>query len=341
MTSIGTYGFLNAKVRAMRSLLIADSLYRAMIASASLQELLNILSKTPYEGLSERARIEELSGLELALLHEEVRRIRMVLKASRAGTQQLVSLFLERYEGEKMKRLLRNWHRRGEEAVGVIRETIVYEVAVDAILAAEGFGDVITLLEGTPFQAALKDALPIFEVEGTVFPLEMAIDRTVFRRLWDGIASLDRKDERIAGRILGLETDLKNLEWIGRFQRYYGIPAVKMTDLLLPRGLRLGEDRVRRVAAGDDIRQALSDVIRSSRIRLPAPEGDILPLLEGFFYQALKTEAGRAFGAFPFTIGAVVGYLTLIRIESRNIRTLIQAKSYGLSPEQTEALLVF
>ena len=69
-------------------------------------------------------------------------------------------------------------------------------------------------------------------------------------------------------------------------------------------------------------------------------ENTTLEIMEKFLYQILLGEAEKAFAQFPFSIGAIFGYFYLIRIETRNIRTLIHAKIYGLPPQAVESLLV-
>ena len=341
MGRIGTYAFLNAKVRAMRSGLLNGPVYQRLAAAQTLQELLRVLSETQYQHLADSGKFKELNLIERALFYEEVRRIRVIEKHSEGDVRQFISLFLERYEGERLKVLLRCWHRKLGPGADVLREKILFDVPVDAVLSAARLDEVVSLLECTPFREALERAEAAYSEEESVFPLELAVDRAVFGRLWGAVESFGREDRRIAGRLVGLEVDLKNLEWVGRFREYYRIAQGQIVDFLLPRGFRLTTDRLRQVAAGESVDDALRDVVRGSRIRLPEAEtGRTLELLEGLLHHVLLAEARRAFGMFPFSIGAVMGYLTLVRIEIRNIRTLFQAKAYGLSPQETEALLI-
>jgi vacuolar-type H+-ATPase subunit C/Vma6 len=86
---------------------------------------------------------------------------------------------------------------------------------------------------------------------------------------------------------------------------------------------------------------ALREVVRGSRVRLSeVGEAGALESLEGFLMHVLFFEARSAFGKFPFSISSVAGYMILLRIESRNIRMLLQAKAYGLSSGETAPLLV-
>lgn len=342
MTSIGTYGFINAKVRAMKSFLLTDSIYRTMAASRSLEELFVVLSQTHFRNMVERVKFKEPLEIELELVSEEIRRLRVIEKNSRGNVRQLVVLFLERYDGDKLKTLLRGWHQREGKEPRVLREKIVYDFPVNAIVSAETLEEIVTLLEGTPFQKVLSREISTYMEHKSLFPLELAIDRDFFARTWEATESLSQKDQRIARRLLGIEIDLRNIDWIGRFRRYYNVSTAEVGGLLLPHGYRMGSDDVRHIVSGGSVSKVLAGITREAQSiqRNEAGEGFDLYGLERALYQILLSEAGRAFGEFPFTIGSILGYLILLRIETKNVRTLLQAKLYGLSSEQAEDLLV-
>ena len=65
-----------------------------------------------------------------------------------------------------------------------------------------------------------------------------------------------------------------------------------------------------------------------------------LEMLDRFLYQFLLAEAKRAFAGFPFSIGAILGYYYLMRIEMKNIRTLLEAKVYEMPPDEIEPMLI-
>ena len=65
-----------------------------------------------------------------------------------------------------------------------------------------------------------------------------------------------------------------------------------------------------------------------------------LEMLDRFLYQFLLEEAKRAYSGFPFSIGAILGYYFLMRIEMKNLRTLLEAKVYEMKPEEIESMLI-
>jgi V/A-type H+-transporting ATPase subunit C len=319
-----------------------ESVYRTMAEAENLDEMLSILTRTRLQDGTEGVTGEEPEEIERALVRDEIRRIRLIREKSHRYIVEFVTLFLERYDGERLKVLLRYWHRGAGNGERFSGEKILYDFPVTAILSAGTLNDVIALLEATPFQKVLAEALSEYQDTKTLFPLELAIDRFVFNRLWNATEFLRKNDRRIARRLLGIEIDLRNIDWIGRMRSYYNLSEAEIGERVLPHGHRIDSEDIRRMASGNDVSQALKKVISDTRLTPQfGQESGIGPKdLEYLLYQVLLSEARKAFGEFPFTIGSILGYFILLRIETRNVRMLIQAKQYGLSSEKTMALLI-
>ncbi|MFH1941682.1 MAG: V-type ATPase subunit [bacterium] len=342
MSSIETYGYVNAKVRAMRSFFLTESVLRTLAAAKDLKEFFFTLSQTHLGKIKEMTTYEDPVDVEQTLFQEEVRQLRVIEKNSRGNVRRIVALLLERYDGEHLKALLREWHHKKGVASKVHWEKVSYDFPADALVAARHLDEVVALLDGTPFQKIVAGAGPAYTEQRSLFPVELAVDRDVFDRLWKAVESLKRNDRQIVRRLVGIEIDLKNLSWIGRFRHYYNVPAATVADWLLPHGFRLGADTIRRVASGSGVSEVLKDVVRQSEMPFPAEWQGVegIEMLERFLHHVLNIEARKAFGAFPFSIGAIFGYFYLMRIETKNIRSLLQAKVYGIASQEAEALLV-
>lgn len=341
MGSIGTCGFINAKVRTMRSFLLTESVYRALVSAQTVEEFFSVLSQTRFRGAVEKIKDKTPEEIEEALLLEEIQGIRLIEKNSRGSFRALVSLFLDKYEVEKLKILLRSWYRRKRIAPRILRESIVYDFPVDAIVAASDLDDIVTLLAGTPFQGVLYRAAQEYEEKGSLFSLELALDKDLFHRLWEATESLPKKDRRIARRLLGIEIDLRNIQWIGRFRKYYNMSSAEIGNVLLPYGYRMEEGDYQKLASGGDILKAVG-LIRKEAAALQefSQEESDLNSVERILYHILLLEAKRAFREFPFSIGSILGYIVLLQIETKNLKTLYEAKMYKLSSQQAEDLLV-
>ena len=349
--SLGTYGFINAKVRAMRSFLLTEAVYRSLLAAASDQEMINVLQQTHYAPLADRLRQEDQQRTEDLLIEEEIHRLQKIRKNSKGVVSKTVSLFLDRYENERLKTLLRM--RKAERSVydSYTKEKIQYDIIPDAIRNARTYSEVVDLLEGTPFRRVIADLSKDAEQDPSGFQVELALDRDLYRRSWEAVNLLSATDRSLAKRLLGLEIDLKNIDWIHRFMKYYGLTQEKVINMLLPHGQRLNASALRRIASGERFEGLLGDIVKrvgppsSDRPAQDEKDGGAsgtagLAAFERFLFRALYEEAKRVYAKTPFSIGVVYGYFYLIRVETKNVRTILQGKAYGVPDEEIQTLLV-
>ena len=233
------------------------------------------------------------------------------------------------------------WHRRTDLPEILIPEKILYAIPANIVDAAD-LKEFTRALADTPYAEPLRAAESDFTAYRSVFPLELAVDRTVFENLLKSSAALSTRDHSMVKRLVGIEIDISNLNWIGRFKRYYHLSSAEIGRLLLPNGFRIRQNKIRQIAAEGNLIQALMDIFQGAHLNIPDPQNEVLVLgmLERFFSQVLRDEAVHAFAGFPFSIGAVLGYFYLIRMETRNVRMLFESKKYTLTPQQAEDLLV-
>jgi len=101
------------------------------------------------------------------------------------------------------------------------------------------------------------------------------------------------------------------------------------------------EGDYQKLASGGDILKAVG-LIRKEAAALQefSQEESDLNSVERILYHILLLEAKRAFREFPFSIGSILGYIVLLQIETKNLKTLYEAKMYKLSSQQAEDLLV-
>lgn len=343
MGLLRTYGFLNAKVRAMRSFLLTGKQYQTLANTADFRDLLQHLSQSGYESVVEEAGTRDPERLERALQAEELHRLRAIYNKSGRPVSRILYQILQRHEAERLKWVLRLWYQKRGEPDRFLRDPDLYPLPVHEILDAPALEDVLRLLEGHPFYPALTGARTEFEAKQTLFPLELAIDREQIRRFLERVRKLNRRDRRICHELIGMEIDLKNLNWIERFRHYYGLGSADILTRLLPGGLRLGSEQLRKIVVEGNPISVFTTW--DKEIQTPPPESKeskfMLQSLEIFLAHALQRRASRAFAEFPFSIGAVLGYSLLLRIEMMNLRTLIQGKIYQLNADAIQSRLVY
>lgn len=342
MSGIGTYGFINAKVRAMRSTLLTAGVYQNLVNAQSVPDLIQMLAQTHYKSIIDEISSENDESLELLILKEEIRQLAIIHKNCKGPLQVLLTRLLERFEGDQLKKVLRCWHKKQECNTDIFKTIQIHDIPYDSIQQADSFEDILVFLIGSPFHKTLNLAASQYEPDKTTFPLELAIDRQLFTAVWEAADALSKKDRQMAQRLLGIEIDLRNIDWIGRLRNYYKLSPTDIRQFTLANGYRLNADGLQRLATEGSVKEAVDKVIQGGAAKDILESKIDIPLqdLEKLLYYALLLEARKAFSQFPFTIGSIMGFFFLIHIEAKNVRTLVQGKRYGLSAERLQSLLI-
>jgi len=342
MEAVREYGFINAKVRAMRSRFLAESAYRSLASTRDAKELAGQLGATRYRDAFQSTDLQSAEAVEQALERFEIGELRILEKYSKGDSRKMVRTLLERYDAESLKAALRLWHAKMKPPESFAAEPVILPIPFDAILSAQQIGRIAQLLEGTPFHEAVVQSVPAYEERQSLFPVELAVDKTLFGRLWKAGMELNGRDRSIVRGLVGIEIDLKNIDWMSRFRNYYKLPFVEIRELLLENGSRLTAESLEKMSSENRIADAYTRVTRGTGVQAPdldAPASR-LDVMEHFLASILLSEAKRAFRGNPLSIGSILGYAYCLRMETRNLKTLFAAKRYGLTAQQVESLLI-
>ena len=234
--------------------------------------------------------------------------------------KKIIALLKERYELDQVKvRLRASNGKAGDEL-------------------AEEFAN-------TPFEKPILAGKEKYQKTGSLFYIEAALDRDYFDRLWRQIDRLPRKDREIAKRMVAIEIDIENISGLIRLKGYYDLPFGEVASMMLPRGYKTNQQLLRSIFF-KELGQATSGGLAQgpyhdlAELLGKGMDRSQLRLMEGVLTQVSLQEARRVLAGFPFTIGTILGYLILKRLETRNIISILYSKSYGMKPDQIRGILV-
>jgi len=321
MPSVGTYAHINAKVRAMKSLLLEQRDFDALAASESLSAFADLLAERLHIPPSAVPEQTSPSDIETAITQRRIETVKSVLKQAKGIVREVITRFLEKDECENIKSVMRQWHAGKQQIKPLYPFPIVYEYEAEAAAGAKTILDAAAVFQQTPFFKALTSSAPHFEKKGNLFPVELALDRTMYQRLFDIARQLPKNDRRILQKIIGVEVDLRNVLWLKRLNSFYELTPDKGVDFCLPGGYCLKREDLLNVTKNDD---ALGILANRQIVSKEFTEKDITSYdLEAVLHDILEEFALSGFKSFPFSIGAVAGYIMLLKIEeTRLIRTL-------------------
>ena len=344
MGQLAKYAFANAKIRAMRSYLLEPATFDLLIEAPDQYACLDILKKTPYQavvtGLPEQ-------NITLAALEKEFVKYDLAIYRKVEGTlgsrieREFVELLRQRYELEEIKVILRIWHHKlpVNWQDHVFPGRIVHDINFGQLVAAQHIEEFILLLDQTPYKSALLKARQIYKERNSSFYLEAALDVDYYERLIECIGRFSSVDRKVASRILGIEVDIENINWLIRLRKYYSLGIGEMLEWFIPGGQWVHKDSVRKHYTTDGLTKVVESVSLGPYARIKELAQDNVMLIENFLYEVLLREVNVALSGFPFTIGTVMGYLVLKQRETKNILSLLHAKEYGWHKEEIMPLL--
>lgn len=336
---MANYGYLNARVRGMRSRLVSPGFVDQVLAGGGFEAFAAALAQTGYATDLEGTRAAEgvsLPAVDRAIGDNFRRTAQTLLRYAEGGAERLVGLLLRRYDVANLKAVARAFHAgkagadRGDGSgaaadevlsatlpVGALGSATLRTMAQASDLAAAAQALVVA---GHPLAGAFRDAVAGYAKDGDLFRLELRLDQ-------EHHASVLR-DARRAGApapfhaYLALEVDATNLR-----------TAVKLRgrDLdadacFVPGGASLTKAQFLQVAAG-----AASDPL--PELRGPfAGAREHAGELEGWLRAAVE-RAAKGLTADPLDIGLVTHFLRAKEREAATLRLLARGTFYGVGAD--------
>ena len=337
ISRVWQYSFAQAKTKAMKSQLLTSEDWHYLLRMRSLENIVRYLSGTIYgqvlSKLSEAAPNPKV--LVLTLYKGLFLDYAKLLKTVPARGAKLLSSLLRRYEAENLKTLLRAiW-----SATPIVKtRSLLYpldflsKLPVDALIQTPQVTGAVEILKKTVFFTSLMQALPQFQAQGRLFPLEIAIDMLVFEHIVRTISSLKGLAYKQAKVLIGDLIDWVNINWVIRFRHFYGLSPEETVNYSLPGGARLGLHDLGNLARAIDLPSFIAALPDTHRKYLATADRwqSLSFLLQKWFLGELY----RSFRKDPFQIGLQISYLLLKEMEVKSLESLIAAIALGEPSEK-------
>ena len=359
---VSTFGFINAKLRGRLSKMIPDETYAQMMDASSLEETVRILASTSY---ATAAQVYQETG-DLLMTELEIRRVeenslhdaeRYARQFTVPAVADFMGAILMRFELENLKNALRLWFERTIRGRSVeaklpylVRGSGISGLSLDTLVNTDSAGDLLILTDSTPFASIFREHLPPVATDRSLFSLEVALDRWYYAILLASAKALGSRDRSLARRLIGIEIDTINVNWVVRRQMFYAKKDNGIGVSLISGGLAVNRGTLEEAMTSRHPYRQLTRIL-DDRSGLPTDDptsGDetsgssssrSLAFLEKLLQQQLEYECRRILGGYPFSIGIMLAYFTRVRQESRRIVTIINGKYYEMASGELEALL--
>ena len=343
---VSQYAAINAHVRSMYSSMLTEQEFTRLIEAPDFASLLEQLKGTGYGPYLERVGEKDLTARRAAYQIRErlADAYNTLITTAPSQTKNLLMQLYRHFEVTNLKAVLRGivagwtWDQVrfllfpfGPSGV----------IPAEAMIETHNVASAVELLQGTPYYETLSFAMKRYSAEGTLFPLEVALDLTYWRNLWNDVMQLTGQDRTQAMRIIGPYLDSTNLMWAIRYRVYHHLSEEEIVNYTLPFGYRVSDEAIRSIAAGADIGMVVSRIypgLPDIDSLLEQPQG--LQALELLLQRNVVAACRAAFLGDPFHIGIPIAYLMLFRMEVQDLTVLLEEKETGIKVEDIRKYLM-
>jgi V/A-type H+/Na+-transporting ATPase subunit C len=339
------YSFINAKIRAMKSRLLKESVYQQLLETTQLDAFVKVLMDTEYS--PEISVIDtknpDISEVISALDEHLIKCYKTILQFFKVKTENdFIRMILSRLEIENLKIIIRGKFK-GITSIMISDNVIpthgVSNLNFEELINSRDVEHFVSLLAKTRYERPLKEALPFFERDRRTAILERPLDSLYYIDLIRAIKTLSKSDGYIMKAYIGTFCDINNVMLILRSRIFFALPSDETMAMYIPYGYRLTKSEAVQLSktTEDDYREVLGKTHYGKRVTNFKSLTDLeMGLLNILTYQTKKILMG-----YPFHIGTVAGFLAVKEIEAGNLKSIAEGKRHTLSEgEIRESLLV-
>ncbi len=325
------YSYLNAKVRTIYSQRLKESDWRVLSHFGDQVSFVQYLKTTYYSRWINTIFQDAKRGSETferqiySSLFNDYLKIARNLKPA---PKRLLMSMLSRYEAENIKTLLRA--KKGglsQKAVWHLLYPVesFSRINWEELWKSKDVKETMEKLLDTCFGPALAHALPQFEAQARLFPVEMALEIQSYRCILDALLAIScKKDRQMAKNLIGAFVDTKNVCHVARLRFLYRLSTEESLNYTYPGGLMLNLKRLHNVCRATSLQEFIDSLPVQLKEELHETQ-DLLGLkisMEQWLLKRLK----KAFLGLPFHIGVEIAWLFYKELEIEAVIRLFGTK---------------
>jgi len=346
------WGYINARMRGMKSRLLSHHALDTLILQPDLDTLILELEKTPYRNdiIEAKGRYAGIPAIEHALRSNFVREFRKILDfAKREEADHYITIFLHRWDLQNIKTILRgkNIHVTNDEILAcIVPAGEMDEATLTELVRQQDVKAAIDLLATwrIPYARPLTTAFPEFAKTGDLDMLECAVDRFYYEEALQA-ASGRGSNNAIIRQVLATEIDVVNIKTVLRMVRDHVEPE-EAKRFLIGGGYEFDEKNLRRLLALHTIAEVVA-ALAATRYRFlsaipdAAIEAKKISVIEKELERYLVQQGTKSFSGDPLSVASLIGYFWAKYNEITNIRIISRCKTADFPVEHLREELVY
>lgn len=339
---LGSYPYINARVRAMKADLIPKGEY-AKLAKMGLPEIARYLQETRYkEEINEFApKYGGADLIEQAINKNIGHTFSKLLDISTGEIRSLLEAYLGRWDLWNLKAIMRAKQSkisREELELSLLSCGKIRGHQAEDLLKKEAVEDVLAAAAVKGYVAGAGDAEKAYKASGKISDVENILNKAYYDSLIEMAEGIP-KQGALFRSFLKTELDIRNIKTILRLKREGFKKDDIMKHLIFP-GERLGKSELSVLAAAssmDELGNALMKTYYGkalgASLKKMKDTGSISPVQTALDkYWLLK--AGLMLHQHPLSINPIMGFMISKEVEHKNLRLIARTHASGLS-EQT------
>jgi V/A-type H+/Na+-transporting ATPase subunit C len=347
------YGYINARMRGMKSRLLSSRALDDLILKPDLESLIADLENTPYREdiIEAKGRLSGILCIETALRQNFIKTFQKIQDFTRQEEEakQYIGIFLHRWDVQNIKTILRgkNIHATTDEILEcLVPAGELDDVTLKELLRQPDVRAVIDLLATWKIRYAkpLTASFAEFVKTRDLAVLECALDRFYYT---DALAAVRAPtyNNNLIRNLLAIEIDVVNLRTVLRMVRDRVDPA-DAERYLISGGKEFDLRKLRHLLTLPTIDEVVKALVATRyRFLATVPESAIrtqkISVIEKELERFLIRKGVGAFLLDPLSVASVIGYFWAKYNEITNIRIISRCKTADFPVEHLKEELVY
>lgn len=342
------YSYSISRARGMRRHLLTDKQLATIIDSRDIEGSLDILNSTSYGPVLETST-RGFQEMEQALNKDLITTLQKVHKFLPKKVNEIFYWYLVKYEAMNLKTILRCVFAKvpKDEIVNnllPISLTIKKSVYED-LAGMSNVEEIVSFLDSTIFGPSLTKALPEYEKNGLLVPLETALDRFVYENLWKKALKFKGMDVEFLKKAIGVEIDILNLKVLVR-TKTEDIKPEEVSKYLIPKGgFVLNSKKLASLNKLEEV-DTVVNAMENTAYSKPLEDG-----IEKYKKTGELSSVERALDSYysslafelqqnqPQGMGPIWRYIIDKTTEIRNLILILKLKMENFTPEEIKSLV--
>ncbi len=345
------YGYSNARVKAMKGLLLKPGVVEDLVRCSSIEAMIELLQRTPYKGDFDEGSVRYSGSelVELAAAKNFARTVEKLIRITPQSDKKVLQALLLKYDLLNLKTIMH------AKVLGKTYDEVkphlfpaggLTEEEFKRIMKADGqhifreikrtvLGEAMLSQSTAQFSKAMWEKFNMaLRSLDSFMQMETIVDAYSYLLMDKALADSGSKDIAYIRRIMKREIDAKNVMIIERLKKH----GKKKIQENLIRGGTINQMTINKIIESKDIAQTIN-LIKPKFGSLDLP-GEDLTDLEIALEKSIARQKTIAFHRGMLSVGVIIGFMLLKEEEISNLRKIGKGKEFGISEKDVREMLV-